>query len=120
MKKIPAIEYWFSFRYCQLASFKAQHGFVAIKIGERTFLNGNYMSRHAHVTMCSPTACTSGMISKLKWLNCVFFQHDRINNSIIMQNMSGCAQSILTSMWDGMQENDVQLVTMECLKLCVS
>jgi len=48
------------------------------------------------------------------------FQHGRINNSIIMQNMSGCAQSILTSMWDGMQENDVQLVTMECLKLCVS
>lgn len=44
----------------------------------------------------------------------------KLVNSTVLQCIVSCGQAILTNIWDGMSEDDVQLLVIECSKLCVA
>lgn len=50
----------------------------------------------------------------------VDFMHGRLANTVVLQCMQHVATSIIQTIYDGMSESDVNLLLMECLRLCVS
>ncbi|CAL1163170.1 unnamed protein product [Cladocopium goreaui] len=49
----------------------------------------------------------------------VDFMHGRLANTVVLQCMQHVATSIIQTIYDGMSESDVNLLLMECLRLCV-
>ena len=48
------------------------------------------------------------------------YANPKLSNSIVLQCMVHVVQNILTAIWDGMADQDLQMVVLECCKLCVS
>ena len=44
----------------------------------------------------------------------------KLVNSTVLQCMVACTQSILTAIWDGMVEEDLKMLVMETVRLCVA
>jgi hypothetical protein len=44
----------------------------------------------------------------------------KLVNSTVLQCMVSCTQSILTAIWDGMVEEDLKMLVMETVRLCVA
>lgn len=48
------------------------------------------------------------------------YANPKIVNTIVLQCIVHCTQSVVTNIWDGMHPDDLQMVVLELTKLCVT
>ena len=51
---------------------------------------------------------------------CCDYGNAKLVNSTVLQNMVSCTQAILPQLWDGTTDEDLKLLVMETLRLCVT
>lgn len=50
---------------------------------------------------------------------CVDFLHPRLHNSVVLQSIQYVANAVSTALYDGVSDDDLNIVILELCKLCV-
>ena len=75
-------------------------------------------ARSAHYLFAKRPGLTDILVQEMGEL--VDFVHPRLNNSSVLQLISGVGQSLVQTIYDGMEDSDIDTLLLELAKCCVT